>query len=298
MMSGGVDGAKATLAVAVWHAGHALRLGTVAQTANGWVDWRNALRGLQMSAPDGHPDERRSGRAEASGERMAIVREPTGGYELAVALWARQQPGGQAHRPHPARVRARSRARRGAQPRRTCEDRPTGRATAGPLWSQPPLPLWQPLASETSELEQVVRRRDEVQEGVDRERRRHEQLGGRPDASTTVRASVERLLQTLEEELDHLERAIAEQVQRQATLRASRHRVLRVPGVGPRVVLPWLVACQRSQAMAGEQGTAKGGIADVGLDPPPQESGARISQRARISRLGDRRWRARLDRGA
>jgi hypothetical protein len=77
--------------------------------------------------------------------------------------------------------------------------------------------------------------------------------------------------------------------------------LLTLPGVGPRVVLPLLVACaryQRSQALAGEHGTAKGIVADIGLDPQPHERGASISQRARISRQGDRRLRARLYMGA
>jgi hypothetical protein len=47
----------------------------------------------------------------------------------------------------------------------------------------------QPLASEFSELEQLLGRRDDVTDWLQRERRRYEQLGVRPDASTTVHAS-------------------------------------------------------------------------------------------------------------
>jgi transposase len=87
-------------------------------------------------------------------------------------------------------------------------------------------------------------------------------------------------------------------VQRHATLVASKQRLLTVPGVGPRVVLPLLVTCERYHTLAGEQGTAKGVVADVGLDPQPYESGASVWQRARISRQGDRSLRARLSMGA
>ena len=202
----------------MWNGGHAVRLGTFHQTADGWVAVRNALTALQSSAravaDAGQGGERPTvepgAGAEPIAEPIAIVLEPTGGYALAFALWARQQPGWQAHRPHPARVRAWAR-------------RPGGRAKTDRqdalllarfgASAQPALPVWRPRASEVSELEQLLRRRDEVKdgdevkEGLERARRRHEQLGVRPDASTTVRASVERLLKTLQDELADLERA-------------------------------------------------------------------------------------------
>ena len=71
-----------------------------------------------------------------------------------------------------------------------------------------------------------------------------------------------------------------------------------MPGVGSRVVLPLLVACERYHALAGDQGTAKGMVAYVGLDPQPHESGTSVHHRALISRQGDRGLRARLYMGA
>lgn len=299
MLSVGVDVAKATLEVAVWHGGHAMRLGTFDQTVDGWVALRDALTALQMAAlaeaDAGQGDERPPVEPGAGAEPIAIVLEPTGGYELAFALWARQQPGWQVHRPNPARVRAWARSQGG----RAKTDRQDALLLARfGASTQPALPVWQPLASEVSELDQLLRRRDEVKDWLERERRRHEQLGVRPDASTTVRASIERLLKTLEDELVDLERASADQVQRHARLLVNKQRMLTVPGVGPRVVLPLLVACERYYTLAGEQGTAKGVVAYVGLDPQPYESGTSVWQRARISRQGDRSLRARLYMGA
>jgi transposase len=260
MLSVGVDVANATLEVAVWNGGQAVRLGTFEQTADSWVALRDALTALQRAAraevDAGQGGERPT--VEAGAEPIAIVLEPTGGYELAFALWARQQPGWQVHRPNPARVRAWARSQ-GARAKTDRQDALLlARLGAS---AQPALPVWRPLASEVSELEQLLRRRDEVKDGLERERRRHEQLGVRPAASTTVRASVERLLKTLQDELADLERAIAEQVQRHALLLANKQRLLTVPGVGPRVVLPLLVACERYYALAAEQGTAKGVVA-------------------------------------
>ncbi len=93
-MTVGVDIAKVTLEAAAWQEGRALRLGTFEQTAAGWTALRDAVAALQV--PPTGPDQ----------EPVAIIREPTGGYARACALWARQQDGWQVQRPHAARVRA------------------------------------------------------------------------------------------------------------------------------------------------------------------------------------------------
>jgi transposase len=223
------------------------------------------------------------------------VLEPTGGYELAFALWARQQPGWQVYRPKAVRVRAWARS----QGLRAKTDRQDALLLARfGASAQPALPPWQPLASEVSELEQLLRRRDEVTDWLQRERRRSEALEVRPDASPTVRTSVERLLQTLEDELADLERAIADQVQQQSRLQVAQERLRTVPGVGVRVVLPLLVACERYHTLAAAHSTAKGMVAYVGLDPQPHESGTSLRSPARISRQGDQLLRARLYMGA
>jgi hypothetical protein len=91
----GGDSAKATLEAAVWQEGRAVQLGACAPTLAGWVALREAVATQQASTAHA-----------VDGERVALVLEPPGGDELAFALWARQQPGWQVHRPHPARVRA------------------------------------------------------------------------------------------------------------------------------------------------------------------------------------------------
>jgi transposase len=288
MLTIGVDIAKATLEAAAWHAGQARRLGSFEQTPAGWTALRDAIAQLEASA---HPEPPEG----AERESVAIVLEPTGGYELAFALWARQQSGWLVYRPHPARVRAWARS----QGLRAKTDRQDALLLARfGASAQPALPLWQPLASEVSQLEQLLRRRDEVTDWLHRERRRSEALQVRPDASPTVRASVERLLQTLEDELADLERVIADQVQQQSRLQAAQERLRTVPGVGARVVLPLLVACERYHTRAGVQSTAKGMVAYVGLDPQPHESGTSLRSPARISRQGDSLLRARLYMGA
>jgi hypothetical protein len=196
MLTIGVDVAKATLEAAAWRDGHAVRLGAFEQMLAGWTALRDAVMGLQTATASPGP--------ATDHELVALVVEPTGGFELAFALWVRQQPGWQVHRPNPARVRAWARSQ-GVRAKTDRQDAVLLAHLAAN--AQPPLPVWQPLASAVSELEQLLRRRDEVADWLQRERRRHEQLGVRPAASATVRESVERLLKTLEDELADLERA-------------------------------------------------------------------------------------------
>src|SRR5260221_3720055 len=144
----GVDIAKATLEATAWREGRAVRLGTLAQTADGWVALRDAVVGLQgspaVSAGRGPED--------ADREPVALVREPTGGYELAFALWARRQPGWQVHRPNPARVRAWARS----QGLRAKTDRQDALLLARfGASAQPALAGWQPRATEVGGGDQL-----------------------------------------------------------------------------------------------------------------------------------------------
>jgi hypothetical protein len=137
MMTSGVDLAKATLEAAAWHAGRAVRLGTFPQTVAGWEALREAvgrLAGVTAGRRDGPPHR------DADGAWVALVLEPTGGYELAFALWVRQLPGWQVHRPNPARVRAWARSL-GPQPRPARQNRSAGRPPVGALRRQRPAGL-------------------------------------------------------------------------------------------------------------------------------------------------------------
>ena len=143
MLTVGVDIAKATLEAAAWQDGRAVRLGTFEQTPAGWTALRDAVTGVQTVPADTGPAMER--------ELVAMVLEPTGGYELAFALWARQQANWQVHRPNPARVRAWARS----QGLRAKTDRQDALLLARfGASAQPALPGWQPLASEVSAVEQ------------------------------------------------------------------------------------------------------------------------------------------------
>lgn len=281
MVTLGLDIAKTTIEAACWHAGRVLPLGSFANLPSGWEQLRAAVQSL---------DREDTG---AAAEEVAVVLEPTGGYELACALWAHQQPGWHVHRPNPAHVRQWAKSQ-GIRAKTDAQDA----LALAQYGAKTELPVWQPLASEVSALEQLLHRRDDVDALLHQERRRREQLDLHPDAPPTVRASVKRLIQTLEDERAGLEQAIAEHLRQHADLHAAEQRLLTVPGIGPRNVVPLLVTLARYHTLTGGQGDAKGVVAYVGLDPQPHQSGTSVWRPALISRQGNRLLRARLYMGA
>ncbi|HEX9106562.1 MAG TPA: IS110 family transposase [Longimicrobiales bacterium] len=272
----GVDVAKATLEVALWQEGQVMALGQVPNTAAGWETLAR-----QVDRPrTGPPDD------------VRLVLEPTGGYELGLARWADQR-GWQVSRPNPRHVRdwARSQGRRAKTDRQDA-------AVLAQYGAQTTLRPWQPLPSAVSELEAWLHQRDEVEDLLAREGTRLQQLTARPDVPAAVSASVQRLIEALQAERAAVEQAIATQLQQHPELAAARSRLLSVPGVGERLVLPLLVLLSRWQTQTGGQGTAKGVVAFAGLDPQPYQSGTSVRRHPQISRQGDKRLRSRLYMGA
>ena len=77
-----------------------------------------------------------------------------------------------------------------------------------------------------------------------------------------------------------------------------RARLLSVPGIGTRNVLPLLVLLFRWDVLTDGRGESNGLVAYVGLDPQPYQSGTSVHRPAAISRQGERLLRSRLYMGA
>lgn len=259
----GIDVAKAT--VTAWVAGAPRPLGTFEQAPAGWQALATALA---TEAGDIH-----------------LLLEPTGGYELAVALFALEQ-GWAVSLVNPLQVRQWARGRG----RRAKTDRQDARLLAD-YGAQVQPPRWQPLAAEVSALDSLLRRHVDLTTMLRQERNRLEALGQRPQVAGAVPTSVARLIGALEEELRQIEAEITRQLAQHPPLAAEARLLRSVPGIGARNVLPLLVLLHRWQTLTAGRGDAKGLVAYVGLDPQPHESGTSVHARATISRLGDRQLR-------
>jgi transposase len=266
----GVDIARLTFTAARWEDGHGASLGTFPNTPAGFAALAEAVGPTDpVAAP-------------------AVTLEPTGGYELPLALWAVEQ-GWTVHVPNPHHVRAWATG----IGQRAKTDRQDALLLAR-YGAERALPPWQPLPTELSELESLVRRKDDLAQLLRQERNRQHALSVRPGVARAVPASVERVIGLLEEELRQVEEAIAAHLQAHATLQETLALLRTVPGIGERTAVPVLVTLGRWDTRPGGAGSAKALVAYVGLDPRPHESGTSVHQRPAISRQGDRVTRCRL----
>ena len=273
----GIDMAKANFeAVAVWQT-ERISLGQFPNEASGFV----ALA-AQVQAEQGH----------WGATAVQWVVEPTGGYELPLVAFA-HEAGWAISLPNPRQVR--QWARGSGQRAKTDQQDALLLARFGA--AQQPAPH-RSLAVEVSELDSLLQRRHDLEQMIQQEKNRIAALQGRPGIAPPVIANLERVLQALQEALQEVEQAIAQHQRQHAQLHDDAARLLALPGIGPKVVLPLLVQLHRWQTLTAGEGTTKGLTAFVGLDPQPYESGRSVRRRSSISKMGNATLRRLLYMGA
>jgi transposase len=264
----GVDVAARSFTAATWSDGCGQLLGSFPNTPDGFLQLA-ALPSLQQAT-------------------IHLVLEPTGGYELALAHFALSQ-GWLVRLPNPKQVRDFAKAR-GRRAKTDAQDA----IVLARFAAEGEAPAWQPLPEPLSQLESLQRRKDDLEQLLRQERNRRHALAQRPHQHAEVGASVDRIIDALEDDLETVERAIEELLRGQAELREAAQRLRTVPGVGVKTVVPLLVLLWRWQVLTEGQGSSKGLTAYVGLDPQAFESGTSVHKAASISRMGDKVVRGKL----
>ena len=163
--------------------------------------------------------------------------------------------------------------------------------------AQQPTPH-RPLALEVSELDSLLQRRQDLEQMIQQEKNRLGAMRGRPGIAAPVITNLEQVLQALQEALQAVEQAISDHQQQHTHLHDDAQRLLALPGIGRKVVLPLLVQLHRWQTLTAGQGSTKGLTAFVGLDPQPYESGISVRKRPSISKMGNATLRRLLYMGA
>lgn len=264
----GVDMAKATFVVAVWIDDQAVELGTYANEATGFVRLQTHLDELCL---------------EHDLSTIHLVVEPTGGYELALVAFAHEHEW-QVSLPNPKQVRDWAKG----TGQRAKTDRQDAQVLARYGAKRQPAPQ-RPVPAMVSELDSLLKRRADLEQMIHKAPRgypnRLSELRRRPDIADAVVPSLEQVIEALEEALAEVEQAIEEHVQQHAELRRERKRLLAVPGIGVKNVLPLLVLLFRWHTLTAGEGSAKGLTAYVGLDPQLYESGSSVYQRTTISKF-------------
>jgi transposase len=233
--------------------------------------------------------------AEVKPEEDAVVHlvvEPTGGYELALVAFAYTQAW-QVSLPNPKQVRdwakgMGQRAKTDAQDARLL-------ARYGAFCC----PAAQaPLASEVSELDSLLKRRRDLEQMLQQEQNRLQEMAGRPGIAPAVDSSLAQVVEALQEAVRQVEEAIANHLHQHAHLQQEMQRLLALPGIGPKVVLPLLVLLYRWQTLTAGEGSSKGISAFVGLDPKTHASGRTNRKHLPISKMGNAEMRRLLYMGA
>lgn len=145
--------------------------------------------------------------------------------------------------------------------------------------------LWQPPATQVSQLQGLVRRLESVQQMVRQERNRLEP----PGISEPVRASLQRTLVMLEAEREQVRKQIADHIDQHPDLRGRRDLLCSIPGIGE-ATAAWLL----SEMCSIEFARARQLAAYAGLVPAPRQSGTSVRGRGRLSKRGNARLRRAL----
>lgn len=242
----GVDIAKASLAAAVIVEGE-VSLG----------EFKNDLAGFTALA------EQVAGYMPAeSGVHLVI--EPTGSYELALVAFAYER-GWAVSLPNPKQLRDWAKGAQRAPRQRAKTDGQDARLLA--RYGAACQPAGQaPLAHEVSELDSLLKRRQDLEQMLQQEKNRAprapEEMAGRPGIARAVDDSLAEVIAALQEALRRVEEAIAHHLQQHTQLAHDAKRLLALPrepsGRGPKVVLPLLVMLQRWQTLTAGQGHPEG----------------------------------------
>ena len=278
----GVDVARQTVEAAVWlpGAGQGEPIGKFANDVEGFEALAEQVRRV----------------AEAHDHAtVQVVLEPTGGYELALRLFAHQH-GWSVSLPNPKTVRQWGLG----MGRRAKTDRQDALLLAhyGAACQPPALSL---LPAALEELDSLLERREDLKKALRAERNRLDALQQRPVGPwrpAAVVGSIQRVVDQLEQEAAAIGQAIEQLLGQNPELAGKAQQLRTIPGVGPVNSLPLLVLLSRWQHLTHGAGLAGGLTAFVGLDPRLHESGQSVWRRPTISRQGDATMRYLLYMGA
>jgi len=270
----GVDMSKASFTAAVWDGVNAIALGEYCNTQTGYADLSRQVAEWQQ---------------RTTSLAIHVIVEVTGGYELGLVTyaytqgWAVSLPGCPLG---PKQVRDWAKG----EGKRAKTDRLDAQLLTRFGVKQQPQPQ-QPLPTEVRELDNLLARRQDLEQMLRQERNRQGDLQGRPGVPASVTNNLQRVIEALEQALAEIEQAIQQLLQVHNHLQVAMERLLALPGIGKKNVLPLLVLLERWHTLTNGQGSAKGLTALAGLDPQVYESGSSVRKHRAISRMGDKEVR-------
>ena len=137
--------------------------------------------------------------------------------------------------------------------------------------------IWQPPSKSVRRLRALVARREALVELRTQELNRLEVA-----PTEAVRASIERVLTTLNEQIADIERQISRDVDDDPTLRQQRKLLDSIPGVGDKTIAAFLSHYGGELRFA----NTRQAVAFAGLDTAKHESGTSVRGKPRMSKMG------------
>lgn len=198
--------------------------------------------------------------------------EATGPYGV-LLLWHLHTRGHSAYQLNPRRVKDFARS----QGRRVKTDAIDAAVIAAYLKASEDLQPWQPASQALLDLQDLVRRRDQVITTLDAERNRKEK-----DTSKVVIASLNRQIKHLKAEVLELDKAIEAHVRKHAALQKSVRLLRSIDGVGRMVAVTILAEVPQISAFKRARDVA----AFAGLTPSLSQSGTSVKRRGRMTKEG------------
>jgi transposase len=138
-------------------------------------------------------------------------------------------------------------------------------------------PGWEAPSEQQRKLRALERHRLDLKRSLTQQQNRQKTV-----RDADVRASLQRLIETLEAELQAVEQQMDELTTQQQEFREQKQLLLSVIGIGPKSAN--LLLAEMPQL--GNYESARAAAADVGVTPAHHESGTSVKRKTKISKLG------------
>lgn len=271
----GVDIGKDSLDASIYQKEKPQRLGEFSNNQKGFLNLSQAI-------------EKKSSKQV----QIHLVLEPSGGYQLKLVTYAYEQ-GWLVSQPNPKLVRDWSKG----IGRRAKTDPIDGDTLALYGAERKPAPQ-KPFPDELIHLDDLLKRRLDLEHILRQERNRLHSLQVRPVVNPLALNSIVSLVDCLELQLADLDTQLKAHIKAYPFLQRKLKLLLGVSGIGPRIA-PFILLCfYKWHILTDGLGSSKQLTAFLGLDPLPYQSGSSVYKRPSISKMGDATLRSKLYMGA
>lgn len=246
-----------------------------------WQLHKNAPEGYVAFAAKVYETQKKCG-----AKQIHLIIEPTGGYELGLALFA-YELGWLVTKPNPKHTRDWA----NGMGYRAKNDKIDAKMLAEYGGRNQPAPQ-EVVPEEVRELDYYLRRIEDIKKDIQAERNRLKNANQKPDVPKALLEQIECSLEWLYGQKDAVEVLIKAHLKEFPELAQRRKMLLTVPGIGPKNSLPILVLCYRFHALTSGTGTKKQIAAFLGLDSQTYTSGTSVRGTNAISKQGPTSGRA------